>query len=853
VTVRPNQPAPVMGVDALLADGSVVTVRSLTSEDLPALLELNREASDRSRRMRYFLADQQHGERYLRHLAEPGQARLAVVAERCSGLLGVASAEVFPVTDTASVTTTAEVAVFVADRWQHVGVGTILLEHLSTVARVAGLERFSARVPADNTAMFAVFLHAGFDVELGCGADGTVRVTLDLLGGRAQAAAVAGRERRATVATLRPILSPRSVIVIGASRRPGSVGHAVLANLRLRNFAGGLAVVNQRAVPGEMICGSRAYRSVSTVPWRADLAVIAVPAAETAAVLEDCGRAGVRGAVVLASDSAPTDDHAGPALARIARRHGIRLVGPGCLGVLNTAPEIRLDATYAKSTSHATARGAAGFATQSGALGIAILDAAAQRGLGVSTYVSLGGKADVSGNDLLLYWADDPRTQVIALGLESIGNPRRFRRIAASIARTKPIVALRSRRSAAGGALLHDAGVIAVDTTAELIDVVALLAQQPVPAGRRMVIIGNARGPGALAAIAAAGTGAILPELSTGLAERLRGVIGPDGAVGNPLDLEATASPELYRAVLELVLGSGESDAVVVLHVVTAAHRTGDVVRAVQQATSGLQAGSGGADLAPITVAGVLIGAVSPRGGELPWFGAAEAAAHAVARAADLADWRAESLESRSGPAEVVLPPDIDIAAVTELLATAPRSDDGWLSSAAAVRLLRLIGVPVASEPDQAEPDQAEPARIPRTRSPGLELLVALQSPLGGIPLVIVGAGGIHEAVYADRVLRTLPLAPTTANRMLGELRCAPLLTGHRGSPALDRAAVADVLERISGLDLIAPQIRELEVNPLLVMEHGVHGRGVRIRCPATVVKHDRPPDSTPSAHRQER
>jgi acyl-CoA synthetase (NDP forming) len=713
---------------------------------------------------------------------------------------------------------------------------------------------------------------------------------------------VAERERRAVSASIGPLLAPTSVVVIGASRSQGGAGRAILHNLNAKGFTGKLAAVNERAVPEEMIAGEPAYRSVAEVPWVPDLAVIAVPAAAVAGVLAECGAAGVRGAVVISAGFAEAGNADGQAeLVRIAHRHGIRLIGPNCLGVLNTDPAVRLDATFALSTPRATELGGVGFAAQSGALGVSVLDAAWQRGIGVSGFVSLGNKADVSGNDMLLYWAGDPRTSVIALYLESSGNPRRFRRIAAQVARVKPIVALRSGRSLAGAragashtaaaatpdastcALFRDAGVIAAESTEELVDIAMLLSTQPVPTGRRVVIVGNAGGSGALAADAAHDAGATLPVLSSETMTRLKAAVGAAASLQNPVDLGAMAGPADYAAALGVLRASGEADALVVIHAATGAQPTNTVIRTIEQAE--LDAGReipGSEPVPPVTMAAVMIGAPPPRVGVLPWYGFAESAARAVAKAADLGVWRAGSTTALPGPTEIPVPEDVDRAAVAAFLESAPRSPDGWLHGGAAAELLQLLRVPVcatisvrgaAAAVDAAasidgpvvvksgaaglthkselgavivgvqETDEVFAAAqrvMAATGSDelllqpvvpaGQELLLGLSLPAGGVPIVMVAAGGIHEEVLDDRVLRTLPLAPGGADEMVDELRCAPMLHGHRGSPALDRAGVAEMLHRIAVLDVIAPQIRELDINPLLVGRHGVIALDAKVR-----------------------
>lgn len=878
-------------VDALLADGTVVTLRSVTARDAEELRRLHVEASGSDRRMRFFTAGDGPPQHYAEHLAHPDDGHLALAAVRGEEILGVASAEPpVPYGHAADDPPQAEVALMVADQWQHTGVGTLLLEQLAAAARKAGVTRFTADVLAENRAMMTVFANAGFTVSAGRPQASTVTVTIELAGTSALVAAVAERERRADAASIAHVLAPRSVAVIGAGRRAGGVGHSILANIVGAGFTGSVAAVNRQAESGSTIAGVPAHRAV---PAGVDLAIIAVPADDVAAALEDCGRAGTRAAVVISSGFAEAGGRdAERALVAIAHRHGTRLIGPNCLGVVNTDPAVRLNATFAAlDTSVAAPAGGIGLASQSGALGIAVLDAAARRALPVSGFVSLGNKADVSGNDLLLYWENDPRTRVAALYLESIGNPRRFRRIAARVAAGKPVVALRSGRSAAGAragashtaaaatpdatatALFRDAGVIAVETTEELLDVTALLAAQPVPAGRRIAVVGNAGGPGALTADAAAAAGALVPEFSPATAAALRKAVPGAAAVTNPVDLGAEASPAAYRAALHAILDSGEVDALVALHAVTRAQPVDAVIGAVEAAPGGDQ-----------TIAGVLLGALPPTGRAVPWYPFGESAARAIARAGELGEWRTRP----HLPAETT---GIDDGQVAALLATAPRSPDGWLGPPAAFRLLELLGIPACPTHFAVGVDAAVRAAatidgpvVLKSASPGLvhktdrgavivglngpadlaeaaarihratgsdqfvvqpvatgrlELTAGLSAPSGDVPVVLIGAGGVHEAVFADTALRTCPLDAGAAQSMLAELRCAPLLRGHRGSPALDHTAVADVLNRLAHLSLIAPAVAELDLNPLLVGEDGLLAVDVAVRC------HRPPTDST--------
>jgi acyl-CoA synthetase (NDP forming)/RimJ/RimL family protein N-acetyltransferase len=865
-------------VAALLRDGRVVRVRPVRPEDRDALEHLHADASERSRYLRFFSADATMARRYAQHLATPGGDHFGVVATAGDDVVGVASAERLDAR-------TAEVALMVADAWHGTGVGTLLLEHVAAAAVERGYRRFTADVMAENGAMLDVFLHAGYTATCGASEYAVRTVELDLARTGVVTDTVAERERAADAASVAAVLEPRAVVVVGAGRRPGGIGREVLANVLGARFTGEVAVVNPRVEPGDRVGGVAAYRSATEVPWPVDLAVVAVPAARVADAVRDCGAAGVRAVVVLSSGFADGGDPAGEReLVRLAHDHGMRLVGPNCLGVLNTDPAVRLNATFAAVDGLRVGTEGVGLASQSGALGIAVLAAAHTRGLPVADFVSLGNKADVSGNDLLLYWERNPRIAVAALYLESIGNPRRFRRIAARMSATTPVVTLTSGRSAAGAragashtaatatpaavsaALFRDAGVIGTDTTEEFLDVLQLLATQSVPAGTRIAVVGNAGGPGALTADAAEACGGTVPAFGDDLVRALRRAAPGAASVANPVDLGAAAGPEAYRAALRLVLASGDVDAVVAIHAATRARPVDTVVRAVEEAAAA----------APAPVAGVLLGAEPRHVDRLPWYAFGEAAAHALVRAGELGRWRTARRTAGAAPgADGADGADgVDAAAVRHHLDTAPRDDAGFLAPQAAFGLLTMLGIPVCAPQEVLGPDEAGavaarwgvPVAV-KTAAPGivhksdgggvalgledpaavvaaarrivaatgsghlvvqpmapagLELIAGLSAPPGGTPVLMTGAGGVHEAVLDDHVLRTLPLAPGGAAAMLAELRCAPLLGGYRGSPALDRSAAADALERLAHLARIAPDVVELDVNPLVVGEDGV-------------------------------
>jgi acyl-CoA synthetase (NDP forming)/GNAT superfamily N-acetyltransferase len=880
----------VEGWDALLADGGVVHVRPVRAGDGELLRALHRAASDRSIYLRYFAISRVAGDQYVEHLLAGD--RLALLAERDGAPVGMASCEL--VTGTAD----AEVALLVADSHQRRGVGTLLLEQLAAVARARGVRRFLATVLPENRLMTDVFRDAGFTVSRVV-EDGEVRVVFPIAPTPAAQAAVDDRERAADVRSLRHVLAPASVAVVGASDRPGSVGGAILRNVLAGGFAGAVHPVHPTATT---IAGRPAYPSIAALPDAVDLAIIAVPAARVAAVIEDCGRRGVPAAVIVTAGFGETGADGAARereLLALARRHGVRLVGPNCLGVACTDPAVRLNATF---SSAAPVAGPLGFASQSGALGIALLAETARRGLGVSGFVSLGNKLDVSGNDMLLYWENDPRTRVIALYLESFGNPAKFARHAARISRHKPIVALKAGASAAGGragashtaaaatpdavvsALLAKAGVIRAGSTAELLDIAALLGDQPLPAGFRLGVLGNSGGPGILAADAADAAGLTVPELSAGTQAALREAAPRLAGASNPVDLGAAAAPADYERTLRILLASGEVDAVIAIHALVSvaepptAGAPNPVLAAIRQA-------AGSAPDVPIAAA--LLGGESPDAGggrPVPVYDFPENAVRAIGHAARYAAWRRTPAGRPAAPARAAIDAVRQIAAAE--LAANPAG--GWLATARAAELLAAFGIPVCptipvSSAEQAaavadqlgypvvvkaggrvvhktetggvrlhltDPDAVRAAFVAvsagtgtavvqPTAAPGTELIIGATRIDPYPPLVMIGLGGTATELLADRAVRLAPLTDTEAGQAIRSLRAAPLLTGYRGRPAADLHAVEEALLRVAALADELPELAELDLNPVIAGPGGVVAVDVKVRLAPTDPDHE--------------
>jgi acetyl coenzyme A synthetase (ADP forming)-like protein len=636
--------------DVLLSDGSTAHVRDITPADAPALIAFHQSLSTHSVILRFFGPHPHLSPAEVEHFTGvDGVDRVALVAERTGRLLAVARYDRTPGHDDA------EVAFVVADALQGHGLGTLLLEHLVAAARANGIRRFVADTLADNHRMLAVFRQAGFARQYSRSAE-VVRVVLDIAPSAEAVAAADERDARAVVASMARVLRPGSVAVVGASRRQGTIGHQLLGNLVRGAFRGQLYAVNPSAADIE---GVPAFPSVSAVPDHVDLAVVAVPAAAVPEVVEDCGRKGVGALVVITAGFAETGAAGGTSemrMTRLAHSYGMRVVGPNCFGVLNTDPQVSMNATFAPAVP---VPGRVGFASQSGGLGIAILAEAAQRGMGLSSFVSMGNKADVSGNDLLLWWEQDPRTDVALLYLESFGNPRRFGRIAARVSRTKPIVAVKSGRSPSGtrgarshtaalaspedavDALFHRTGVIRVDTIEELFDTAEVLAGQPLPAGARVAIVGNAGGPGVLAADACEGHGLEVPELGAETQRALRAFLPADAATANPVDLIASSGADAYEAALGILVAGDEVDAVIAIFTPPLVTRAADVAAAVVRAADrsrdeGRAKPVLAAFLGAPEARAVLAGAEPP----VPCFTYPESAARALAHACSYARWR---------------------------------------------------------------------------------------------------------------------------------------------------------------------------------------------------------------------
>ncbi|HEU4522841.1 MAG TPA: GNAT family N-acetyltransferase, partial [Thermoanaerobaculia bacterium] len=777
------------------------------------------------------------------------------------------------------------VAFAIADRFHGFGIGTHLLQKLADIGRTLGIEEFRAEVLPENHKMLDVFLASGFDVK-SRSAEGTVHVSFAIARTEQYDERASERSRKAAYASMRAIFEPRSIAVIGASRRPGQIGYEIVHNLRTTGFTGRLYAVNPRATD---IDGIPSFPSIGAIAEGVDLAVIAVPAPDVEGVIDECVTKGVNAVVVITAGFGETGPEGRAAERRLldkVRASGMRMVGPNCMGVINCDPAVNMHATF---SSIFPPRGNVAMSSQSGALGLAILDYARNLNIGFSTFISVGNKADVSGNDLIQYWAEDPNTEVMLLYLESFGNPRKFGEIARRVGKKKPIVAVKAGRSAAGaraasshtGALatsdaivtnlFRQAGVIRTETLEELFDVAALLANQPLPAGRRVAIVTNAGGPGILASDACEASGLELASLSEETTAALRDLLPPAASVANPIDMIASASADQYRRSLELVLADPAVDAVMVIYIPVIATDAEGVASVIRDSTKGA---NGKPLIATFMSAHGSPAALAP----VPSFPFPERSVAALARAMSYAEWKRR-------PAGTVLKyADFDRATMRAIIERRLASGGGWLDAvdvnalftAARITVARVeavatvyeavgaamrMGFPVvlkAQGPallhksdvgavklglqDEREVREAylemsgrlgeamQGAIVQQMIPGGVEIMAgATDDPTFG-HVVVLGAGGTLVELLADVAFRIHPLADIDADDMLREIRVAKLLKGFRGSKPCDVAALRDALLRLSAMLDICPEIHELDINPLKALEEGAVVVDARVR-----------------------
>jgi acyl-CoA synthetase (NDP forming)/RimJ/RimL family protein N-acetyltransferase len=845
--------------DVVLRDGGTAHLRPILPTDADRLRRFYDRLSDETIYNRFFSLYRNISDRDVeRFTVVDHHDRAALIATIGTEMIGVVRYERIDADE-------AEVAFNIEDAHQGRGLGSVFLEHIAAAARERGISRFVADVLPANRKMLRVFSDAGYVVGQAFD-DGVVRLSFDLEPTEDSLAVTYAREHRAEASSVRLLLQPGSVAVVGAGRTEQSVGHVVLRHLLDAGFTGPVHVVNNRA---DEVAGLPSYRSVRDVPGPVDLVIVAVPADAVEEVVADCAAKGVRGLVVMATGFAET----GPEgverqrrLVALARGSGMRVLGPSSFGVINTDPDVSLNASLSPLVPP---RGALGFFSQSGALGVALLDNAVRRGLGLSTFVSAGNRVDVSGNDLMQFWEEDEGTEAVMLYLESLGNPRKFSRIARRLARQKPVVVVKSGRfrgdapaghlvrgsrapAAAVDALFRRAGVIRAESIHQMFDVAALVATQPLPGGPRVALLGNSDALALLAVDACEEAG--LEVVGTH-------ALGPD------------ADAAEFAAALDVVFADDGVDSVVALFIPPLRTRDTEVAEVLASAS---RRGSKTVVSTFLGMPGVPDVLRAPGGdrGSVPSYSTPEDAVRALAAVTAYAAWRA------TPAGHTVSPSGLDVRAaralVAELLTGPDAPDEVVLGHADLQRLLRCYGIdlwdvrpaataaeavaaadelgyPVAlkataphlrhhrelggvrldvDDPEEMQGafeamagrlgEQAEGYVVQAMASTGVATrLATVEDPLFG-PVVSFGLGGVATDLLGDRSYGVPPLTDADLRELVRGVRAAPLLLGHAGSTPVDVPAIEDLLARLARLADDVPEVAALELNPVIASPSGV-------------------------------
>ncbi len=866
--------------DVVLRDGGTAHLRPIQPDDGDRIRRFHSRLSDETIYFRFFALYRELTDADIHKFTVVDYVdRVAIVATVGEEMIGVVRYERVDAAE-------AEVAFNIEDAHQGRGLGSVFLEHIAAAARERGIARFVADVLPVNRKMLHVFQDAGY-VVTHTQEDGVVRLEFGLEPTEDSVAVTQAREHRAEARSVERLLRPDSIAVVGASRSPHSIGHTVLRHVIDGGFTGRVYAVNPNA---DEVAGIASYASVHDIPGDVDLAVVAVSADAVDGVVAGCAAKGTHGLLVLSAGFGETGaegrERQGQ-LARTARGGGMRVIGPSSFGVVNTDATVSLNASLSPVLPP---RGRVGFFSQSGALGIALLDNVVRRGLGISTFVSAGNRVDVSGNDLMQYWEEDEGTDAVMLYLESVGNPRKFTRIARRLARRKPVVVVRSggargavppghqvretrAPAAAIDSLFTQAGVIRVRSIHEMFDVGQLLATQPLPAGRRVAILGNSD---ALDVLAVDACGEVALEV-----------------VGGQHRLGADASPEDFEKALADVFADDAVDSVVALFIPPLATRDEQVARVL----------SASAATATKTVVSTFLGMrgvpwalrTSEGRGSIPSYATPEDAVRALAAVTDYAEWRATPAGHSVAPSRLDVPAarrlvgellgnaadvELDQAALIRLLAcygitlwpSLPVADaDEAVSAAASVGypvVLKALapylvhrndlGGVVTGIEDEATLRAAVAATVSRFGDDAAELAVqrmappgvacvagCVEDPLFG-PVVSFGLGGVATELFADRAFRIPPLTDTDLRDLVSSVRAAPLLFGHRGSAPVDVASLHDLLARLARLADDLPEVSELDLNPVLTGADGCHVLTARGRLARPGARTDRGPRALP-------
>ena len=866
--------------DVVLRDGSVAHVRPIRPDDADGIRRFHARQSPESIYMRFFAPIKQLSERDVQRFTHVDYVdRVALVATVRGEIIGIARYDKIDAT-------TAEVAFNISDAFQGRGVGSVLLEHLAAIAHELGVGKFVADVLPQNRKMIGVFTEAGYEVEHHYD-DGVIAVSFRIEPTEQSQAVRLAREHRAESVSMHSVLFPDSIAVVGASRRSDSIGHQLLHNVLAAGFTGRVHAVNTEALE---VLGLESHAKVSDIPDEVDLAVVAVPAEAVLDVVRDCADAGVKALLVASAGFAevgPEGEQRQRELLRTARDAGMRVIGPNSFGVINSHPAVRLNASLAPALPPP---GTFGLFAQSGALGIAVLASAARRNLGVSVFASAGNRVDVSGNDFMQYWIDDADTHAVGLYLESMGNPRKFSRIARALALTKPVIVVKSGISSYGvppghrarptrvppqafDAMLRQAGVIRVENIHQLFDVAQLVVHQPLPRGRRVAVVGNSDALGALTAEACVSWGL---EVTHG-----------------PVSLPSEATAEMFAQTLDAAFADGEVDSVLTCFIPPLVTLDAEVVDAVADAAAQSDKPCLATFLGMRGVTEALSDKEFDEHGRrraVPAYSMPEDAVRALAAATKYGEWRArdqgqrvapvgidraaaealvnsvltQSPEGRAlTPEEVTallaaygisLWPTVPVATADEAVAAAGhmgypvvvksvapavRHQPGMGGVRVDLHTAASVREAFAALKDRLAALSANSLVVQKMATPGVSCVVSTtEDPLFG-PVVSFSVAGPPTELLGDLGHRIPPLTDVDVSDLISSVRAAPLLHGHRGATPVNRAALADLVARMSVLADELPEVASLVLNPVIAHPGGVDVVGAEATVAPPPVRKD--------------
>ncbi|MGC8645520.1 MAG: GNAT family N-acetyltransferase [Thermoplasmata archaeon] len=875
----------------VLRDGSIVVVREYRDSDINLLQDFVDSLSDASIQGRFMQVIPK--KKVLEALTQSdSQSIIAIRQDKIiahgalyRGIEGVA-----------------EVGIIISDSFQSLGLGTAMLGLLAEEAVHSGIKEIRSYVSPENYRMISAVKSMGLAVDT----EAKPGAVLVRFSPSSLPEAIQNFENRDAISAINAVkffLEPRSVAVIGASSDRASIGGQLFFNLLESNFNGQIFPVNPNH---EFVQGIRAYKSVKDIEYPVDVALIVVPADLAIKVAEECGQKGVKGLVIITSGFSEIGGEGvkrQEQLSKICTKYGMRVIGPNCMGVVNNSDKVRLNGQF---SPFKPIKGRISFLSQSGALGIAVFDITTKLGLGLSSFVSVGNKEDISGNDLIQYWENDEETDVILLYLESFGNPIKFSRLARRITKKKPIVAVKSGRYKAGfratqshtGALLatsditvdalfKQSGIIRTDTLDEMFEVAALLANQPVPKGNRVAILTNAGGAGILAADACEARGLEVPDLPEATKEALRKILPSIASVRNPVDMTAGVRPEMYEKALEILGNDDTIDSIIVIFILPVVLDPNDVARSI---LAGVKKFNNSKTVVSVFMATKGISEILRQDGvSVPSYPFPEDAAIALARATEYGKWK------YSPPGKTTRREAVDKDRVKAIISKAMREKREWLSYDECSAILDIYNIPTVRTVTFRNSEEAVgntegwkgkvaikaygPGLIHKSDVGAVKLNVPVSEigkevdgmlsflkgkgyqvdymiaqemvpegvemiagstndPLFG-PLVVAGMGGKLVELLKDVSTRLAPINEEDATEMISELRTAQVLRGYRGSKVADEAAYRDVLVRISELVSDNPEIVELDLNPVIVLENGQGCKTVdfRIRVGTTGLK----------------